>query len=234
MLAFRPYPLLTVLTLGALGILLWLGSWQLDRRAWKADLLADFAATAGAPPLTLEAALCGDEAAPGRPVDRVEATAASPEIRVYGRSPQGGPGWRVFAAVDLPACASTDAMLMEVRFDPLQTASAGPMGRPEAPSAVTALRFERPAGAGAFTPPSSLDTNEFYAFDAVAMGERLDRTVLADWWLAADNGEPPAHLTQTPPERHMAYAITWFTMAIALLGVYLAFHIKAGRIGRKP
>jgi surfeit locus 1 family protein len=34
---------------------------------------------------------------------------------------------------------------------------------------------------------------------------------------------------------HLSYAITWYGIALALLGVYLAFHHQAGRLGRsKP
>ena len=30
---------------------------------------------------------------------------------------------------------------------------------------------------------------------------------------------------------HLQYAITWFLMAAALLGVYLAYHVSRGRLG---
>jgi surfeit locus 1 family protein len=30
---------------------------------------------------------------------------------------------------------------------------------------------------------------------------------------------------------HLQYAITWFALAAALLGVYLAYHISRGRLG---
>jgi surfeit locus 1 family protein len=33
-----------------------------------------------------------------------------------------------------------------------------------------------------------------------------------------------------PPQRHFGYAITWWGLAIALIGVYLAFHYQKGRL----
>ena len=233
---FRPLPLLSLFTLAALVLLIWLGSWQLDRRAWKQELLADFAATRDAPPVALEEALCADAAAPGRAFAISDVTVSGGEVRVYGLGPEGGPGWRVFTPVAAPACAGAEAILAEVRFEPLETARAGASGVRAAPSAVTALRFERPLGAGPFTPQSAADGFYAYAPDAMADTLGLSPDALAtEWWLARDTGAAPDHLTQTPPERHLAYAITWFLMAVALIAVYLAFHMRAGllRLARR-
>jgi len=231
---FRPFPLLTLFTLAGLGLLLWLGSWQLDRRAWKQDLLAEFAAVADAEPVTLREGLCQQDASAGRAFDPSGAASLSGELRVYGIGPEGGPGWRIFAPVALPDCAATggaEAILAEIRFEPLDTARAGASGQPAAASAVNALRFERPLGEGVFTPRSGEDGFYAYAPNAMAQSLGLAPGALAqDFWLARDTGAAPAYLTQTPPERHMAYAITWFAMALALIAVYLAFHARAGRL----
>ncbi|CAN0304123.1 unnamed protein product, partial [Chrysoparadoxa australica] len=64
---FKPFPVLTLLTLPALAFLLWLGSWQLDRRAWKAELIGAFEQTAALPPTSLNEILCtGSEDPLGR------------------------------------------------------------------------------------------------------------------------------------------------------------------------
>jgi cytochrome oxidase assembly protein ShyY1 len=60
--AFRPVPrksarshiLLTILALGALAILIALGTWQLQRRAWKNDLVARFSFALSKPPAPYE------------------------------------------------------------------------------------------------------------------------------------------------------------------------------------
>ena len=33
-----------------------------------------------------------------------------------------------------------------------------------------------------------------------------------------------------PPERHVGYALTWWGLAAALVGIYVAFHLRAGRL----
>jgi len=236
MLAFRPYPLLTLLTLPALGFLLWLGSWQLDRRAWKQDLLADYAQTAQASPIDLTAALCAGGAVSGQLVQVEALTPLAGEIRVYGRNERGAPGWRVFAPVQAPACAAAPLILMETGFSPLETATRADDSPVRDVAERNRLRFETPAAAGPFTPASDPVDNAFFAFEAEGMAQVLSQDPAAlnpDWWIARSDGEPPLHLTQTPPERHLAYAITWFCMTLALLAVYLAFHIKAGRLTRR-
>jgi hypothetical protein len=140
------------------------------------------------------------------------------------------PSWKL-APVPAPDCAPGAVLLAEIRFEPLDTARAGASGLPASAEPVTDLRFERPLGEGVFTPPSAPDG--FYAYTPDAMGEALGLrpgALSPDWWLARDTGAAPTFLTQTPPERHMAYAITWFAMALALIAVYLAFHARAGRL----
>ena len=33
------------------------------------------------------------------------------------------------------------------------------------------------------------------------------------------------------PNNHLQYAITWFGLALGLLGVYLSYHVSKGRFG---
>jgi surfeit locus 1 family protein len=35
------------------------------------------------------------------------------------------------------------------------------------------------------------------------------------------------------PNNHLSYAMTWFGLAIGLLGVYLAYHVSRGRLAWK-
>ena len=231
MASFRPYPVLTLLMLPALALLLWLGSWQLDRRAWKVDLLAQYAATAQAPPITLSEGICQGGAETGRQVMHPDLGEATVSVRVSGRNRQGAPGWRLFSAV--PACGGTEQVLVETGFEGLQTATRADDGAAPEISENLSLRFEAPLGTGVFTPPSDVAANMFYGFDPVGMASVLGieaETLNTQYWLALSTGEPPAYLTQTPPERHLAYAITWFAMTLALLAVYFAYHIQAGRL----
>lgn len=223
MMLFRPYPILTLVSLPALALLLYLGSWQLDRRAWKSDLLADYAAIADAPAIDWRDGICSNQP-PGRAVRLSPASGTIGEIRLYGRSLDGAPGWRIFQAVQAPDCVRASTVLVETGFTTL-------IDQVESP--VIAWRLATPQRPGLATPAPDLDDREFYAFDAEAMAAVLGlqpEEIYAALWVGRDEGKAPPALTQTPPERHLGYAVTWFAMALAYLGVYFAFHARAGRL----
>jgi surfeit locus 1 family protein len=98
---FRPLPVLTVLAIPVLATLLWLGSWQLDRAAWKTRLISDFQTQSKTEPLSLDGALCTT----GDPVGRLVSGAqigslflsepAGRQIRMFGGNESGDAGWRL-------------------------------------------------------------------------------------------------------------------------------------------
>lgn len=232
MIIFRPYPVLTLLTVMALALLLALGGWQLDRQSWKQGLLAEHAAITNAPPASLDAVCEAPRA--GQPVAGAQADGER-VVRVFGRSAAGAPGWRLFAPAPLPDCAGAAFILIENGFAPLSAATAATEAAtaPGVRAARAGLRLELPLRRGVFGAADSPERDEFYAFDAATMEASLalaPGSLLADWWLAVDDGTPPDWITATPPERHGAYALTWYLMAVALLGVWLAFNAARGRI----
>lgn len=225
---FRPLPLLTLCALPALALLIWLGSWQLDRAQSKHQAIADWQALASAAPITLEAAFCQGSAQNGVAIDTPALspalTPAPNSVKIYGRDPSGQAGWRVFAPLALPECAGSEFILIETGFFPIHTDQVIPL---------ESTRLERPARPGVFTPVGNPDTGEFYAFDSEGIGEHigLDGTRLNEaFWIVPDTGTLPPQLSQTPPERHYGYAATWFGLALTLIGVYLALHLRLGRL----
>lgn len=216
---FRPYPLLTVLTLIGLGILVWLGSWQWSRMDDKAEAISAFEAVANRAPVPLETALCG-EAEAGQAVTP-PAVDEDSVLRFWGRGPDGASGWRLFAPADRPACAGGSAILVETGFAGFQDGET---------STVASVRLMPVPGASAFAGQNDAAANEFYRYDAAAM-EAVTRAGPLDerFWLAADRGLP-ADLAEVPPSRHLGYALTWFGMAAVLVAVFLAFHAAHGRL----
>ena len=39
-----------------------------------------------------------------------------------------------------------------------------------------------------------------------------------------------ANLDNLPPARHLGYALTWFGLALGMIGVYIALHMARGRL----
>ncbi|ACT58724.1 SURF1 family cytochrome oxidase biogenesis protein [Hirschia baltica] len=220
---FKPLPILTICSVLVLGLLLWLGQWQWQRAGWKAELISEFHQQESRGIRDLDTALCADNDESVR--SRVQSSnAVSPEwLRVFGQSTDGRPGWRIFTAIEQPDCIE-GAILAESAFEDYN-------GKIEL---IDTFRIAPVSeNKTAFSNENSPETNEWYWFDLEAMEDSLFVTkpnfLNTDIVLLASNGLP-ADLTQTPPSKHIGYSLTWYGMAIALFVLYLAFHIRAGRL----
>jgi surfeit locus 1 family protein len=219
---FRPLPVLSMLTLLALSLLVWLGNWQLDRSRWKADEISAWQAAQSGPALSLEDVFCHGTEISGQRITIPELPITGANVSVYGRDQYGAAGWRIFIPINLPDCASAQHALIESGFQ----FSSG-QGQ-----SVSEWQADRPLFPGPFSPEPNIDLGQFYAFDAAKMAQslELDATLSSIAWLSAYSDALPHHLSQTPPERHIGYVVTWFGLALALIGMYVAFHIRLGRL----
>ncbi len=95
---------------------------------------------------------------------------------------------------------------------------------------------------GTFTPPPDLANRVWFARDTAAIAQRLRVKLSAPALIEADatpnaGGWPKGGQTVvTFRNEHLQYAITWFLMAAGLVGIYIAYHVSAGRLtfGRQP
>lgn len=222
---FRPMPVLTLLTLAGLVILVMLGNWQYARYSEK-------------------------KAQADAPVDEtfsdvsVEIDLGNPgnAQQVYGII-DGEAVWRRY----LPG--RIDGELVLVLWD--ATSGTEPVPLAIADAAAYDRRanvFERPAQTGGLSGSSQPDRDLWYGFNGPAMlanlgyeaagsrvveSDELTIRLADDLSRARRTTNPYATLEgrdPLPPERHFGYALTWWGMAFALLGVYLAFHHAQGRL----
>lgn len=207
---------LTAASLLALAVLVSLGMWQVQRLQWKQDLLARAEAAADLPPVSLE----------------VLAGLPDPEFRsgILNCDFQNQPHVELQSiqdgAVGVRLISSCDGWLVDLGFVP-ETVSARPAQQPAAIPAITA-RARRVEPPGAFAPPP--EGNRFYARDTEAMSRALGIEgpvrpyVLfatgSAWpgWEALNPSPPPAAFSNN----HLGYALTWFGLALALVGFYIA------------
>lgn len=230
--ARKGFPLgLTLATLIAAAILIWLGAWQMQRLTWKTDLLARIGALQSAPARPLGPVL--DSLAKGANGDFIRVTVACPGL---GAAPflelysvrESGAGLRLISA-----CAVRSARYRSILVDRgfvADTISARPPVNLADRTPVTLVGVLRAPDKGSFvTPANDLAGNHWYSRDIPAMAARLKAPAPAPLILAAETPSNPEWPALKPlplpaeiPNRHLEYALTWFGLAGALVAVYAA------------
>jgi surfeit locus 1 family protein len=226
-------------TLIALAILIGLGTWQLQRKAWKEDLIRQIETRAyGEPgPLLPEAEWAGWRADQDE-FRKVRVTGTflhELEAPVYGLAPgarQGAPlqGYYIITPMKLP----TGAIVMVNRGivpTELKDPATRPQGQPEGEVTVTGL-VRAPEARNPFTPEDDPNRNAWFARDPQAIAEARKLERVAPFLVDADvtpnpGGWPRGGQTQlTLPNNHLQYALTWYGLALTLIGVFGAFAWK--------
>ena len=220
---------LTVAVGIALVILLALGTWQVQRLKWKEGLLHRIAALQAAPAQPIGPVL--DRVAQGGDADftRVKAIcpgiAAAPYLELYSLR-DGQAGSRLISA-----CRGDSAEYRTVLVDRgfvADTISARPPVDAAATAPVEVVGVLRqPEPGNAFSPPNRPD--RWFVRDLPAMAAVLKAPDPAPLTLMAETATNPEWKALVPapipadiPNRHLEYALTWYGLAAALLGVYAA------------
>ena len=204
------------LLFGLLGcaILIALGSWQLQRLAWKQGILAQISARLTDTPVALPALPdpAGDKYLPVRVTGRFTGS----EIDVLASLKEVGAGYRVIAAF------RTDdgrMILIDRGFLPEDQRA-----RPRlATTAAIVGTLHWPDETDSFTPPPDAAREIWFARDVPAMAAKLQtEPVLIVAREATGDGITPLPVdTQGIPNNHLNYALTWFSLAAVWAGMTL-------------
>lgn len=234
---FRPYPGLTLACALLFAVLCGLGVWQLERLQWKLALIARVNGHMAAAPVSLDRILAMDaEQAQYRRVTLQGRFDHAHEAYVF-TTDSGAPVYHVLT----PFMTRDGRVLMvdrgEVPKDRLDPASRR-AGQVDGDTMLTGV-WRVPDAPGAFTPPPDPARRVWYARDlggiAAAFHLRLAAPVVIEADAAPNPGGWPrgGQTVVAFRNQHLSYAVTWFGLAICLLGVWLAYHISRGRIGFK-
>jgi surfeit locus 1 family protein len=219
--------LLLPILLAAIGvaILLGLGTWQVYRLHWKEGILAEIAAAEHnkPAPLTDHPPEYGRVSVAGR-FDYAKAVRLGVDVR---DTPQGAIMGH-YQLVPLERDGAT-AVLVNRGWVPDTAKPQDPTGT------VTVTGYIRPGDHPSwFTPANDIPARQVYVLDppaiAAALGagpvEPFSLTVLGT---VPDGTYPvPAADFPRPPNNHLSYAITWYSLAVALLVIFIL------RIRAKP
>lgn len=222
---------LTITSLVALGVLLSLGGWQIQRMSWKQDVLSKLEARAAADPVTLARALevstrSGEDAQ----FLKVAATGQfrhAFELHLFGLANKQ-PGWRIITPLE----TSTGDVVLVVRgFVPEALKEAGSRRAGQVPGTVSVVGQVRYTEVpGMFIPENAVQSNQWYSRDLTAMQAALPADLQKKALPFFIELEKPAHAAQWPKpspltashlhNRHLQYALTWFGLAAVLVAIY--------------
>ena len=213
-----------------------LGFWQLQRLAWKEALIRTVAERTVAPPVPLPATR---DWAGLDPADheyrRVTATGRfdhAAEAHVYrplveARGPYRGAGDIVLTPFHLAGGGTVvvnRGFVPDARLDPATRAA----GQVAGDLTITGL-MRAPQGRNSFTPADDPARNQWFTVDPAAVAARWGIADAAPFVIDEDAGQAPGGLPQGGetvlefPNSHLSYALTWFGLALGLLGVFGAF-----------
>jgi surfeit locus 1 family protein len=235
MMKFRPLLWPTLFAVPAFLTLLWLGTWQLQRLEWKNNLITSFENRSAAAPIALPMA--------GDVTDELEFRRLAldgefdneREVYLTGRTYEGNAGFHVvtpFALNDGRIVLVNRGWVSESYRDPAKR----PFSLITGPTTLEAiLRF--PAQKGYFVPENEPDAGFWFTLIPPQIVAHLgldgaETTMYADALRTSEVVSLPiaAKTELNLRNSHLGYAITWYGIALSLLGVYLGFHHQAGRL----
>ncbi len=227
---FRPRLWPTVFTVPAIVIMLGLGVWQLQRLAWKTEIIETF-----------DARVAGDPVAPPAEVDDIErwrftrvgaigSFLHDRELQITGKPYKGTAGFHVITPF-----VTDNGLTVFVNRGWVPEDRRRPEMRPETllPPPVTIDGIIREAGVkGRFVPENEPQNDVWFVVRPAAMADHLGLTgPVANYFIDefADAPRPTrlpfgAAREITVRNDHLQYAITWFLLAITLALVYVVWH----------
>ena len=225
-----------VLTALAFALLASLGVWQLQRLAWKEGLIAAIAARSQAapvaPPAPADWATLDPAAYDYRRVTLTGVFDHRKEALVFrvlegGKSNLSAPGFLVMTPLRL---AGGETIIVNRGFVPQERRDPASRvaGQVAGDVAVTGL-LRPPEPRNSFTPADDPVRGLWYTRDPAAMAAALRLERAAPFTIDADATQNPGGWPQggqtvlAIKNDHLSYALTWFGLALTLLGVFGAF-----------
>lgn len=211
-----------LMTFAMFAILVGLGTWQIYRLHWKEGILAQIARAEAAPPVPLS----GDPS----PYTRVAVTGRlradlSASYALDVRDTRQGPTLGTFLIQPLERPGQLP-LLVERGWVPQKRST--PIAQPQGDTTIVGF-IHQPDKPGLFSATDDPATRTFYTLDPAAIGAALGLPRVAPFVLVALGSAPPqlwpdpAQQLPQPSNNHLNYAITWYSLALSLVVMFVTW-----------
>ncbi|MCC7046500.1 MAG: SURF1 family protein [Alphaproteobacteria bacterium] len=221
---------LTLAALPVLGVLVALGTWQVERMQWKRGLLAERAQRLSAPPLNLPAVFPIPGALEFRRVQVQGRFLHDHELYLGNRPRNGQLGYHVITPL---VRADGSAVLVDRGWVPLDRKVPQSRAEGQLDGQVVVQGIARlPYAPGMFTPKNQVEGNFWFTIDLPEMARAAGLQTVLPIYVEAGPQQNPGGLPvggqtdATLPDNHLVYALTWYALAIALVVVYVLRSMK--------
>jgi surfeit locus 1 family protein len=234
----------TLFAITAVAIFVALGTWQVERKSWKENLIRTMDERISAAPIDLPARALWPQLDPTQDEFRHVRLAAvfvpdTPALVYAGAPASHGetpePGYWVFALARL---RTGDKIVINRGFVPDARKDAAATAADPSGSAAMLGVMRWPQTPGYFTPKAEPDHNLWFVRDHIAIAASKGWGDVAPFYVDLETPAPPGGLPSpgTPTvqlrNEHLQYAITWYGLAAVvsiMFGTWLANHRRAGR-----
>jgi surfeit locus 1 family protein len=238
---FRKLVLPAIVVLSAFTVLLGLGLWQLQRKAWKEGIITAIAERAyGAPASLPLPATWGGWRARDAEYTRVSLKGVyehNKAVLVRGLMPGEGAGQPVSGYYVLTPVVLADGAHVIVNrgfvpappANPVAMPAPGMVSSPAGEVAISGL-MRGPEVRNSFTPDNNSAKNDWYVRDPAAIASARGLANVAPFIVDADAASEPGTASSpwpkggltrlVIPNDHLQYALTWFGIAGALLVIF--------------
>jgi cytochrome oxidase assembly protein ShyY1 len=229
-----------IFTLVMVALFLALGVWQLQRRVWKHALIAALTERLAAEPVPLPpASQWGSLTQDRDEFRRVQFSAtyqALPDAMVFSsgsaiRPDVSGPGTWAFVPARLAGgetvIVNTGFVQNTMQERGLEDRAVKPLVTGEPVTLSGSIRF--PEQAGLLTPEADPAKRLWFIRDHVAMARALGWGAIAPFYIDLEQPVPMGGTPKPGPlevhlrDEHMQYAITWFSLAIAVVIAFIVW-----------
>jgi surfeit locus 1 family protein len=236
-----------LLTLGGLVVLVALGTWQLERKAWKDSLIATLTERLDATPQALPPRQTWPRLEPAsteflrvafRATFPVGPAPRNQQARLYTsgsalRDDIKTPGYFVFAPAHL---ADGGIVVVNRGYVPAPDGGARTLPAPLPEGTIELVGVLRwPEAPRWFVSPYNSTDDLWFVRDHLAMAAHSGWGIVAPFYVEQElphpaNGHPkPSRLSANLPNNHLQYALTWYGLALALATVFAIWFMRRRR-----